>query len=114
MQTEGDIPLHHMNPTWMQLLANVPALGKYKAYIASAMLMLAGLSGAFHALGDFFTLLLSLLEMKINVFDFLTQAPTVLQPATMFFLGYLGIGLRHGQDKMAEQVKEGTGAAIVK
>ena len=91
---------------------NIPMLGKYKGYIASGVLMLAGLSGAFHALGDFCSLLLTMLEMKISVFDFFAQAPTVLQPATVFFMGYLGLGLRHGQDKAIDKaVTIATGTA---
>lgn len=83
-----------MNP-----LLNLPLIGKYKAYAAGAALMLAGLSGALHSLGDFSTLLIAVLEMKVSVLDFIEQAPRILEPATNFLLGYGVIGVRHAQDK---------------
>lgn len=80
-------------------LSDVPGIGKYKAYIAGAVLMLGGVSGLFHGIGDIAGVSGHFLGGDLTILDFVNQVSVAAQQTWEFFLGLGVIGVRHGQAK---------------
>jgi hypothetical protein len=78
---------------------DIPGIGKYKAYIGAAILMLGGLSGFFHALGDVTGVTELLLSGQLSIVDWFNQASAAASQAWLFGLGLVGVGVRHAQKK---------------
>lgn len=89
--------------TLPQFLKDVPGIGKYKAYVGAAIVMLAGLSGLFHALGDVAGVLHDMLTNDVTLMAGAQQLGDALSQAWLFGLGLFGVGARHA-------IAKGTGA----
>lgn len=80
-------------------LKDIPGIGKWKAYIGSAILLLGGASGLFHALGEVTGITQHLLTGDLTIVDWFQQVSAAASQAWVFGLGLVGIGVRHAQNK---------------
>lgn len=83
----------------MNLYNPLPFLNGWKSLLAGYGLMLAGLSQFLVAIATITALVGNLLTGEIAVSDFAMQIPALLEEASLFFFGLLGIGLAHKVEK---------------
>jgi hypothetical protein len=86
-----------------QFIQEIPGIGKYKGYIGAAIILFAGLSGFFHALGDTAGLTHDMLTGDLGLVEWAQRSGEAISQAWLFGLGLFGVGARHA-------IAKGTGA----
>lgn len=83
-------------------LDQIPFIGKWKAYTAGVLLMLGGLHGLLDGVVQIVSLTEQLLTFHIGIFQYASSLETAAVSVGMFAAGLAAIGLRHGQNKAAQ------------